>query len=132
MSPEKTDTDNTSNTSESLEIVLGSVLRWGTIVSAIVIAAGGIAYLAHNGNETPHYETFRGEPPELKSISGIVTDALAFHPPGIIQLGMLLLVATPIARVAAALLGFAVRRDLTYVIISAVILMALAYGLLAS
>ncbi len=117
---------------QKLEIALGGVLRWGTIISALVIAVGGIAYLAQDGRQRPHYETFTAEPAELRSITGIVRDAAHLEAAGIIQLGLLLLVATPIARVVAALLEFAVRRDVTYVIISALVLAALAYGLLAS
>ncbi len=117
---------------QSIDVVLGGVLRWGTIISALVIAAGGVAYLVQDGRETPHYHTFHAEPAELRSVSGIVNDAMHFEPAGIIQFGLLLLVATPIARVVAALVEFLLRRDPTYVIVSALVLSALAYGLLAS
>jgi uncharacterized membrane protein len=49
-----------------------------------------------------------------------------------IQLGILLLVATPIARVMGALVSFALRRDVTYAVISSLVLAALLYSLLAS
>lgn len=120
------------NDDSSIDIVLGNVLRWGTIFAAAVIALGGLAYLAEDGHDTPHYQTFRAEPAELTSVAGIVRDAMHLEAAGVIQLGLLLLVATPIARVIAALVEFAIRRDLMYVIISALVLAALAYGLLAS
>lgn len=117
---------------ESIEIVLGNVLRWSTIISAVVIAAGGIGYLIVNGGETPDYETFRGEPTDLRSVEGIVAHAAQFHWRGVIQVGLLLLVATPIARVIGALVAFALRRDVKYVVISSLVLAALLYSLLAS
>ena len=117
---------------ESIEILLGNLLRWGTLISATVIALGGIAYLATSGGETPHYEAFHGEPSGLRSVPGIVADALAWHSGGVIQLGLLLLVATPIARVIGALVAFALRRDAKYVVISSLVLAALLYSLLAS
>jgi uncharacterized membrane protein len=118
--------------SESIEIVLGNVLRWGTVISAVVIALGGAAYLYTSGGDAPHYATFRGEPPELSSVLGVVADAAGFDARGVIQLGILLLVATPIARVMGALVSFALRRDVTYTVISSLVLAALLYSLLAS
>ena len=60
---------------EAIEIVLGNVLRWGTLVSAAVIALGGVAYLVASGGETPHYGAFRGEPADLGSVRCILADA---------------------------------------------------------
>lgn len=117
---------------ESIEIVLGNVLRWGTLISAAVIALGGIAYLSSDGGDTPHYEAFHGEPTALQTVWGIVADARARHAQGIIQFGLLLLVATPIMRVVGALVAFALRRDLQYAIVSSLVLAALLYSLLAS
>jgi uncharacterized membrane protein len=115
-----------------LELLLGNLLRWGTIVSAALIAAGGITYVAQHGTESPHLATFLGEPTNLRSLSGIVGDSLALDGRGIMQLGLLVLVGTPIGRVVAALAAFAWRRDATYVVISAIVLLALLYSLLAS
>ncbi len=121
-----------ANVEETTEVALGAVLRWGTIIAALVIGLGGIAFLTQHGGELPHYGLFRGEPDDLKSVRGIVADAAHRDPQGWIQLGLLLLVATPIARVIGALLAFAYRRDLTYVVISSLVLAGLLYGLLAS
>lgn len=116
----------------SIEISLGRVLRLGTLISAVVIALGGVAFLVTGGGDAPHYEAFHGESSELKSVPAILADAVQWHPRGVIQLGMLLLVATPIARVIGALVAFAARRDVAYVVISLLVLAALLYGLLAS
>jgi uncharacterized membrane protein len=53
------------------------------------------------------------------------------EPTAIIQLGIVLLIATPIARVLLTLIAFAVRRDRMYVLISALVLVLLGYSLLA-
>ena len=45
------------------------------------------------------------------TLSGIVQDVLALQGRGIIQLGLLLLIATPIARVAFSVAAFAFQRD---------------------
>ena len=43
--------------------------------------------------------------------------------------GLLILIATPVARVAFACAAFALQRDWTYVTISAIVLALLIYGL---
>ena len=65
----------------------------------------------------------------MRILSGIVKDVLAFKRRGIIQFGLLLLVATPVARVAFSILAFALQRDRTYVIITLIVLGILLYSL---
>ena len=61
---------------------------------------------------------------------GVVAGALALRAQSVIQLGLLVLIATPIARVAFALLAFARQRDATYVAVSALVLAVLLFSLL--
>lgn len=115
-----------------MELALATLLRTGTIFSAIVVAIGGVAYLVASGAATPELAVFHGEPADLRSFGGVVDDVIALKPRGIIQLGLLLLVATPIARVAASLVGFIAQRDRLYIVTSSLVLAALLYSLLAS
>ena len=46
-----------------------------------------------------------------------------------IQLGLLVLIATPIARVAFSLVAFALQRDRIYVIVTLIVLAVLLYSL---
>ncbi|HEX3725651.1 MAG TPA: DUF1634 domain-containing protein [Pirellulales bacterium] len=117
---------------KQVEILLGTLLRWGTILSAAIIAVGGFAYVVEHGTEQPHFATFLGEPTSLRSLSGVLSDSLALDGRGIMQLGLLVLIATPVGRVVASLGAFAWRRDAAYVVISAIVLAALLYSLLAS
>ncbi len=126
------DSGTPRSSGQSIEIVLGRVLQIGTLVSAVVIAAGGIAWLVASGGQTPHYGVFRGEPSDLSSAQGIARAAGTLDPQGIMQLGLLLLVSTPIARVIGALVAFALQRDRLYVVVASLVLSALLYSLLAS
>jgi uncharacterized membrane protein len=65
-------------------------------------------------------------------MNGVLSDSMQLHGRGIIQLGLLLLIATPIARVAFAAYGFARQSDWMYVGIAALVLSLLLYGLLVS
>ena len=51
---------------------------------------------------------------------------------GIIQLGLLFLIATPVVRVAFSIFGFAEEEDRLYVVIASVVLLVLAYSLIGS
>ena len=116
-------------TDQRVEEIVGNLLRGGVIVAATVVLAGGLVYLVRYGGTTPEYGVFHGEPTDLRSVSGIVTDALELRSRGIIQLGLLLLVATPVARVVFSIYAFAHQRDLTYVIITSTVLAILLYSL---
>ncbi|MFB3827222.1 MAG: DUF1634 domain-containing protein [Bryobacteraceae bacterium] len=112
-----------------LELTIGKLLRWGVILSAAVVQAGGIAYLIAHGWEPAAYRVFHGEPEHLRSVGGILRGVLHLHSTSVIQLGLLILIATPIARVAVSLVAFAVERDRTYVAITALVLGILLYSL---
>ena len=114
---------------EAFEVLLGRVLRAGVVLAAVVVAAGGGIYLGRHARDVPAYGVFQGEPGDLRSIAGVISAARTFDGRGVIQLGLLLLIATPIARVAFALAGFARQKNWMYVGISAIVLGLLAYSL---
>lgn len=119
-------------TDQNVEIIIANLLRAGVVVSASIVFAGGLLFLARHGLTHASYRVFRGEPTDLREWSGIARAAISFHGPGIIQLGLLFLIATPVARVAFAAFAFAVERDWLYVAISAFVLIVLLYSLLGS
>jgi uncharacterized membrane protein len=112
-----------------LEQLIGKILRLGVIVSSLITLVGGVLYLMSNPTRTD-YHVFRGEPIFLRQVSDIVTDAAAFDPRGIIQLGIVLLLATPILRVALSAVSFAILRDTLYVVVTVAVLSVLLFSLL--
>lgn len=86
-------------------------------------------YLARHGSTIPDYRVFRGEPSDLRNVSGIVTGAVSWHSRGLILFGLLLLIATPVARVAFSVVAFALQRDRTYVVVTLIVLAVLLYSL---
>jgi uncharacterized membrane protein len=115
---------------ERMDRVISILLAAGVAVAAGTVLAGGIAYLAQHGAEAPHYSLFRGEPSRLSTIAGIAQGALALRPRAIIQFGILLLIATPIARVLFSAAAFAVQRDALYVVATLMVLAVLLANLL--
>jgi uncharacterized membrane protein len=119
-------------TDRRMDVIIGNLLRFGVLISALVVLFGGVLYLARNGHSPTDYRVFRGEPSVLRSVGGILRDAVAFNGRGVIQLGLLLLIATPVARVAFSIFGFAEEHDRMYVVIASIVLLVLAYSLIGS
>jgi uncharacterized membrane protein len=119
-------------TDRKVEDLIGNLLRAGVLLSAFVVFCGGVVYLTRHGNEPADYRVFHGEPSDLRTIPGVLREALSFQGRGIIQLGLLLLIATPVSRVALSILGFAAERDRMYVGFAAIVLVILLYSLFGS
>ncbi|MCC7156208.1 MAG: DUF1634 domain-containing protein [Bryobacterales bacterium] len=121
----------TGSRGHSLEVRLGGLLRTGVLLAALFVIAGGSVYLVRHGGEQPSYGHFEGEPAAYRTVAGILQGVVNLSGRAIIQFGLLVLIATPIARVATAGFGFARRRDWTYVVICSVVLALLLYGLVS-
>ncbi len=117
-------------TDEQFETLLGNLLRGGVFVAAAFVLAGAMLFLVRHGSEPPGYHVFRGEPSDLRSVGGIIADGFDLRGRGLIQLGLLLLIATPIARVVLSAAAFAVQRDRRYVVFTLIVLAVLFYSLL--
>ncbi|MFZ0744044.1 MAG: DUF1634 domain-containing protein [Terracidiphilus sp.] len=113
-----------------LENIIGNLLRAGVLLAAAVVFAGGALYLAQNHSQKPSYRTFVVERENLRTLPGIVQSAAHLHSEGLIQFGLLLLIATPVARVAMAVIGFHLERDRLYEVVSLIVLAVLAFSLM--
>jgi uncharacterized membrane protein len=116
-------------TDYDMESVMGTLLITGVIISAALVVFGGIIYLYQNGFSYPHFKTFRSEPSSLRSVKQIIKGAGQLDSLSIIQLGLLLLIATPVSRVIFSIIGFLFEKDYLYVIISLIVLIILAYSI---
>jgi uncharacterized membrane protein len=116
-------------TDYDMESVMGTLLITGVIISAALVVFGGIIYLYQNGFSYPHFKTFRSEPSSLRSVKQIIKGVGQLDSLSIIQLGLLLLIATPVSRVIFSIIGFLFEKDYLYVIISLIVLIILAYSI---
>jgi uncharacterized membrane protein len=115
-------------TEKRFEILIGQLLRIGVMLSAAIVFAGGVHYLFQHPGSAPSFHVFHGEPENLRHVSGIVDFAIRLHSRGFIQLGLLILIATPVARVAFSVVGFAGERDGLYVGVTLTVLALLLYS----
>ncbi len=112
-----------------IDEIIGNLLRVGVVVSSLIVLIGGGLYLTRHGTELPNYHIFYGEPSELRSVLGIIRDASSFSGRGIIQFGLLLLIATPVMRVAFTVVSFIIQKDRIYVGVTLIVLSVLLFSL---
>ena len=112
-----------------VDTAISRLLRGGVLVSIAVVLIGLVFTFIHH----PQYV-------RSKTALGELTDAAAVYPHTIgdvlqqirdgrgqamVLLGLLLLIATPVARVAFSIVAFALEKDRLYVGITVVVLMLL-------
>lgn len=104
------------------ELIISNVLRGGVLLSAGTIAIGvALFYVRYFTSSTPHSAatTF---PASLGQVGAGLAHG---NPLAIIALGLLILLATPIFRVAVSIVAFALERDRQYVLITVIVLATL-------
>jgi uncharacterized membrane protein len=106
--------------------MIGNTLRIGVVTACTIALISGIYYLIRNGGETiPNYTIFHKEPASFTSIKGIFNGLTTLSPKEWIQLGVIVLMLTPIIRVALSLIDFARQKDWLYVVITAIVFMVI-------
>jgi len=115
---------------QRLESLIGQLLRTGVLLAAAVVLCGGILYLVQQHSRHVDYKTFSPGTEELRTLPGIIKLAGTLDSEGLIQLGLLILIATPIARVIMAAVGFRLQRDSMYVVVSLIVLAVLLFSLM--
>lgn len=107
---------------QRLEIIIGNLLRAGVLLAAAVVLAGAALYLLQHHHDRVNYHTFVAGPESIRTVSAITRSAAHLNSEGLMQFGLLLLIATPVARVLMAVVGFALERDRLYVVVSLIVL----------
>lgn len=122
---------------EAMNVIIGKVLRYGVVLSALVIVLGTMAlavsqgpaetsgFLVYNPSVIPHDGID-------VSLSGLLSGLASFSPFSWIELGVLFLIATPVTRVLISVLLFAAERDRLYVLVTAVVLALLLFSMLVT
>lgn len=108
------------------EIWVSHLLRAGVIVSLMVILAGVLVTFWH-------HQDFMTDSGSLKELTGegwifphnlrtVAQSAFAGSGRGLVVAGLLILICTPVLRVALTLVVFLLEKDRAYVILSAIVL----------
>ena len=105
-----------------MQVVIGWVLRLGVIVSISIVFVGGVIYLWRHGREVADHRHFKGVPAFISTVGGVFHGVFTIRGQAIIQLGIALLIATPILRIIFSAIGFVMEKDKLYLFISLLVL----------
>ncbi|EHQ28529.1 DUF1634 domain-containing protein [Mucilaginibacter paludis] len=119
-----------STNDKDIEQLIGSLLRWGVLLSMAVVLIGGAIYLYRHGHEVIDYSIFKSQPDFTRQVQPIIAGAIHLRGRAIIQFGIILLIATPICRVLLSAIGFAAEKDYLYVGIAAFVLAIITVSML--
>ena len=118
-----------TKTEINVDHIVAYILRAGVVVSAFIVAIGGAWYLTQHGAQLASYARFASEPSDLLSPRETLREAEHFDSQAIIMAGLLVLIATPILRVAFLVFGFALEKDWTFVGVAALVLLVLLFSI---
>ncbi len=111
------------------EIIISDVLRWGVAISLILITLGTVCafvqpgeYGLHGGTAADFHQLLTHPDLRILTLSGFLEAARAGHGVALIAPGLLLLISTPLLRVAVSIVMFAVEKDVAYVVITSTVL----------
>lgn len=112
-----------------IEQFIGLQLRWGVIIASLVVLTGGLLYLGRLGGlSMPDYKDFIGERAGFTTAGQIWNGVLNIEPKGIIELGVVFLIATPILRIFFSLIGFILEKDKMYTAITFLVLCVMLFS----
>lgn len=110
-----------------VEKAVSFVLRAGVIVSAVIICLGLALLVVKGGLKAgERIDAAMAYPSNLRAL---LAGLLVLDPASVLALGLVALIATPFARVAISIVAFALERDWSYVVITALVLAVLVMGL---
>jgi len=115
---------------QRLETIIGGLLRTGVVLAAAIVALGGLLYLFRFHAAPVNFHTFAVGGADIRTVPGILLSAAHFNSTGLMQFGLVLLILTPVARVALAVVGFALEKDHLYTVVSLIVLVILAFSLI--
>ena len=111
---------------EKVETIISYTLRAGVIISILVVVAGTIiSFVHHTDYLTSTDQLKRLTRPGAAfphTLAELAAGLAAFRGQAIVGTGLLLLIATPVARVAISIVAFLFQRDRTFVIITSTVL----------
>lgn len=114
----------------SMETVIGYLLLTGVLLSALLIVAGLVWRFATTGHLSADYSLAGTNLAALAGAEFRLILAGQWRPRLFINLGIVVLMVTPLARVLASVAFFAFEeRNLKYTLITTFVLAVLSYGL---
>ncbi|MGH2366335.1 MAG: DUF1634 domain-containing protein [Chloroflexota bacterium] len=114
----------------NFSILISLVLLVGVSLAAVILAVGLVIFFAHGGANEPASSMFSATPHSLLGVvRRAMSGALQGDPQALLGLGVLVLLATPVLRVAASIVLFLAEKDWLYSVLTLVVLGILLYSI---
>ena len=114
-----------------MERAMGMLLRFGVVLASTAVLAGMAFYLQdHAMRQSVDYRYFKAYSFGMRHRDELLPGSAHGNAAAVIEAGILLLIATPVARVVFAVVAFALERDRLYTVISVAVLAILVFSLL--
>src|SRR5580693_1055942 len=113
-----------------MQAIIGWILRIGVILSMGIVVIGGVLFVYRHGQSVPDYHVFKRIPYFIHNTEGIARGVFNLKGQAIIQAGIVLLIATPIIRVAFSAIGFIIEKDYLYTFITLLVLLIIVISML--
>ena len=110
---------------KDIQILVGQLLRYGVFTASGIVLFAGLYFIYRYGSS--HISDYQNFAPNPEKIISSVT---AWNAESFINLGMLVLIATPILRVVFSLIAFALEKDKLYVIITSIVLSVILFNII--
>ena len=115
--------ESSSNSKNNMNALIGNTLRIGVFTACLIALIGGIWYLVTSSDSTlPDYSEFHKGDISYTTFEGIFKSVLSVSAAGWVQLGVIVLMLTPVMRVVLSLVDFSIQRDWLYVVITGIVL----------
>lgn len=119
---------NKDNIDREIEAILGNLLKIGVIIAGSLVALGAVIFLVRHGFEIPSYHIFKPDIFNFSDFKDLFKGIITFRSVSIMELGILLLIATPVARVLFSVFAFIYEKDYMYVVFTVIVLLILIFS----
>lgn len=115
------------------EQIIARLLRWGVLISLGLLIFGTLVSFivsqryGHTSDDLPRLIGKAGDFPH--TLTWLREGLLALRGQALIVLGLLILIATPLLRVAVSIIAYAIERDVAFVLITSLVLALLVLSI---
>jgi uncharacterized membrane protein len=120
--------NQTANKDNRMETTIGNLLLTGVIAAGSVVLIGAVLFLIRHGFEIPSYRIFKPDVFNLSDFKDMFRGIAHFRSASIMELGILMLIATPMLRVLFSVVAFAAEKDYLYTLFALIVLFVLVYS----
>jgi uncharacterized membrane protein len=117
-----------------VELLISRLLRVGVLLSLTVVTIGAVITFMHHREYVSSRDALEQVTSKdaafPHSASQVLHGLASFEGRSVIMLGLLLLIATPVMRVAVSIFAFMYEHDTRYVVITTIVLVFLLLGFL--